>query len=342
MRKGVFTICSVLLVLVVSLAVLFPGCDGGGGQGTIKVSATLCGTEWEGNLTYRLFCDGEDDIYGDGVPGSHAVAPGNWFIEILSIPLSDVFLEGINPPLSWTVESDMGPLEGELLLEREQDACIVFTNWTIDGVPLQSYNYSVEPCQVIDVHFLQGVVGCSAYNVTLNETSWLSITQTGGPWPATIVVVNATCAVNKTPMLTEPGEIEMSICPELLVGPPPPVKVKLAQVPSINNLTVQVGSNMTLVLNETMLLDVHTQWQLAKCALYEKSINWLGISKASSFPPGHPCVLFELVFPAPGPYKFTLQAFANVALVNATDVDPTYDWAMSPPLYLTVNVGPGG
>ena len=82
MRKGIFTICSVLLVLVVSIAVFIPGCDGEG-QGTIVVkatyfNATCYGEEWEGDLTYRLTCDGEDDIYGYTVPASHTVAPGNW------------------------------------------------------------------------------------------------------------------------------------------------------------------------------------------------------------------------------------------------------------------------
>jgi hypothetical protein len=325
MRKGVFTICSVLLVLVVSLAVLFPGCDGGGdgGQYTIKVSATLCGTEWEGDLTYRLTCDGEDDIYGYTVPASHFVALGNWSIDFIEGGPPGAFLVGNESDLSWP--------HPELPFEKYQDAIIVFSNWTIDGAPIEGPTEVVGTCQVIDVHFLQGVLGCLGYNVTLNETSWLNITQTAGP-AATIVVVNDDCAVNKTPETL--GDI---IWPIVNATPP----VKLNQVPSINNLTAEAGSNMTLVLNQTTLLDVHTQWQLVKGALYTKSINWLGISKAISFPPGHPCILFELVFPAAGIYSFTLQASAQVALVNATDVDPTYDWATSTPLYLTVNVGPG-
>jgi hypothetical protein len=339
MSKRFLAICLSVVVTIVLLAVLFPGCDGGvdGGQYTIKVSATLCGEEWPGDLAYNLTCDGEDTIYGDHVPASHVVGPGNWTIEVSDV-LVDVFVDD-EDELTCVFVGDLIPLgELNITLEKNQDASIGFINWTIDGVPFEGSWEIVDTCQVIDVHFLQGVVGCSAYNVTLNETSWLSITQNYGA-PAQIFVVNASCAVNKTPLLIEPvgplADVLGLNWTELLVGPPPPVK--LAQVPSINNLTVQAGSNMTLVFNKTMLLDVHTQWQLVKWAFYEKSINWLGISVGVP-EPGHNCTLFELVVPGSGNYSFKLQAFAYVALVNATDVDPTYDWATSTILSIGVTV----
>jgi len=216
-----------------------------------------------------------------------------------------------------------GNITFTLNFEKDQDAGINCQGWTCNGTPWPLSTLEVNPCSTIDVHFIQWVLGCPGYNVTLNETSWLSINQTGGPVPATIVVVNDDCALNKT-------AVEQA-----------PTPVKVSQVPSLNGTPVEVGMNTTLIPGIPTLLDVRTQWQLTKQIDYLKSINWLGISKATSFPPGHPCVLFELVFPQPGQYTFTLVASAKVALVDDVDVNPQNNNVTCPPLYLTVNVSPG-
>ena len=211
--------------------------------------------------------------------------------------------------------------------ELNQDAAIKWLTWTVNGNPLQGQPSQIEvgPCNVTDVHFQQWVNGCVGYNVTLNETDWLTIIASpANPFPVVIYVVNADCALNKTP-------------------PPQGLpSVKKSQVPSINNATALVGANITLFPGMTGMLDVHTAWQLVKGTNYTKNINWLGISKAPFDPMHlpHPCVLFELVAP-PGLYQFQLIASAHVDLVGATDVNMTNNDAMSPlPLILNVLVPP--
>ena len=115
----------------------------------------------------------------------------------------------------------------------------------------------------------------------------------------------------------------------------------MSQTASVDNVTREKGYNTTVIAGgPPVMLDVHTQWQLVKGTNYTKAINWFGISKIMIEPGAHPCVLFELVLPAPGIYQFTLFASAEVALVGATDVNPANNSAMSPQLTLTVTVPP--
>jgi hypothetical protein len=137
-----------------------------------------------------------------------------------------------------------------------------------------------------------------------------------------IVVVGDSCAVNKTP---DPRQ-------------------KVFKTVSVDNVTRQKGYNVTFTPQvPSILLDVHTQWQLAKGTNYTKLINWFGISLGMIVPEAHPCVLFELVLPhagAPGDlYQFTLLTSADVALVGDTDVDPLNNHDMSmPALTLVVDL----
>ena len=80
MRKGIFAICSVLLVLVVSIAVLVPGCCGPP-KCIIEVKATLDGSPWTGAVQYTLTGPGApaaSPITGTSVDASHSVDCGNW------------------------------------------------------------------------------------------------------------------------------------------------------------------------------------------------------------------------------------------------------------------------
>ena len=54
MRRKILSIWSVLLVLVVLLAVLVPGCEGEIQLGVIEVRATLDGLPWTGAVDYIL------------------------------------------------------------------------------------------------------------------------------------------------------------------------------------------------------------------------------------------------------------------------------------------------
>jgi len=316
----------VYLILVVLLAAMVPSCtQPGGGTGTIVVNATLCGEEWslEGGLNYTL--TGPSTINGNTVPATHSgVATGNWNCTYVSGGPAGAFLNSIKPSASQTL-SGGGTITFTFDFELNQDAAIHFMTWTSNGAPWDPVNpLEVGTCNVTDVHFLQWVDGCDGYNVTLNETDWLMITAgPANPGPAWFYVVNASCALNKTP---DP-------------------QYKVFQMPSIDNATAKVGDNITLMPGMIGTLDVHTQWQLVKGTNYTKSINWLGISIAW---PGeqttHNCTLFELVVP-PMPkgvqYTFQLFASAHVDLVGHNDTNPVNNDAVSPlPLNLVVIVPP--
>jgi len=321
MRKGFLAIC---LVLVVLLAALAPSC--GPTTGTIVVKATICGAPWQGALNYTLTPTGGSATNGTAVPYTHSsMLPGTWTCAYVSGgPGGAYFLN--NPSASQTLVAG-GTITFTFDFELKQDAAIKFLWWSVNGHEFQgSQTGELGPCNVTDVHFLQWVKGCDGYNVTLNETDWLQIIAAPqNPGPVLIYVVNADCALNKTP-------------------PPQGLpSVKKSQVPTVDNVTRSIGYNVTLFPGNTTMLDVHTVWQLVKGTNYTKSINWLGISKApfEPMPLPHACVLFELVAP-PGAYQFQLIASAHLDLVGATDVNMTNNDAMSPlPLILKVNVPAG-
>lgn len=320
MRKGFVAICSLLLVLVVSIAAFVPGCAPT--TGTIEVKATLCGVPWQGALNYTL--TGPGTISGNTVPATHAdVATGTWTCNYVSGGPPGAFLVDITPSATQSLKAGER-ITFTLNFELKQDASIEWVTWTVNGEPFGGKEFQAVPCQIIDVRFKQHVAGCEGYNVTVNETSWLSITQVSGPPGVIVYVVNDLCAVNK------------------MVPPDAPPPVKKSQVPSFNGTPVKPGAWYPLPAPDgaaRTVLDVETIWELKKCLNYTKSINWFGISKAR-FEPGmeHECVLFELIPPGPGLYEFQVQAFATVTLVGAVDVNPQNDHAMSPPLTLIVNM----
>ena len=322
MRRRLIPIYSVLVIAIVLLAALVPGCTGGT-TGTIYVKATLCGAPWQGAVNYTLTPTSGTPISGTAVDATHSgAAAGTWACAYVAGGPPKSFLKSIKPSATQNLAAD-GNITFILDFELEQDAAIEFVNWSQNGDLLQGQVSEIVavPCNIIDSHFKQWVNGCEGYNVTMNETSWLKIIQTGGP-PATIIVVDDWCAVNKTPQPTQ----------------------KVSQLPSVDNVTRQKGYNVTLLPQLPTLLDVHTQWKLVKCVNYTKLINWFGIALFEYVPQAHPCVLFELILPsAGGPldlYTFTIQTGADVAIVGDTDVDPGNNHAMSTPVMLVVDLRP--
>ena len=297
MRKGIFSIWSVLLVLVVSIAVLVPSCIP---TGTIKVEATRCGKSWTGEVGYRLEpWEPGAPFTGTSVPGSFGVFCDTYTCQDVTGGPDGAHLVGITPG---TVTVSQGETETFTLeFELDQDASIEFVTWTIDGWPVQGVGNATS-CQIIYAEYQQWVNGCPGYNVTVNETSWLKITQTSGA-PAQIFVFNDDCALNKA------------------AEPPAESPEKVSQNTTLEGDFVNPGGEpIPLTLEVPVNLDVETIWQLVKCLNYTKSINWFGISEFEPLP--HECVLFELVVPGPGFYQFTLQTSASVALVDDVDVHP--------------------
>jgi len=423
MRKKIISIWSVLLVLVVSIAVLAPGCDGGACIGEIEVKATLCDAPWLGAVNYTLTGPGATaaPITGTNVTALFDnVECGNWtcsydgggpdgayFVDITTSPTQEVTngatitftlnfeqctieveatlcdapwegdvqytltgpgspITGTDAPASfnvecgnWTCSYDGGGPPGAFLVditpdptqevtscgnitftlnfEEEQDAWIVASidPWTLNGNPIPLM-YDAFPCDVIDVHFLQGVNGCEGYQAAVNETSWLfihlvsyydNLVQDFIPplGPVQLYVVNDDCAVDKT-------------------AEPPALAAKVSQMTTFFDAYIPPGEFIELFVCEPVIVDVETIWTLVKEVDYLKSINWFGISLSSEFAPGleHECVLFELIVPPSiflgGTYHFQLQAAAEVELMDDEDVDLGNNDAMTPILDLYVNV----
>jgi hypothetical protein len=330
-KKKIFSICLSVVVLVALIAVLVPGCTGDGAcTGKIEVKATLCDVAWNGTVQYKLTGPGAAAptiINGTAVPTTHTADCGNWTCDYVSGGPPGAYLVDITPPSPQEVTSG-GTITFTLNFELDQDAAIEWLTWTIDGVPIEEYQgywdydgekyyAEVSPCQIIDVHFVQWVLGCEGRIVAVNETSWLHIVDLNPPG-VQLFVVNDDCAVNKT---AEPpvGDAEKVSQTTTIDGVPVPPSVEPIPIPP------------------EVSLDVETIWKMVKETDYEKSINWLGISKFVEPPVvPHPCVLFELVLPVPGQYMFQLVAEAEVELMDDVDVNSQNDKATSPPLILTV------
>ena len=304
-------------------------------QCIIEVEATLCDAPWEGDVDYTLTGPGSP-INGTNAPASFNVECGNWTCAYVSGGPPGAYFVDITPDPTQEVTCG-GNITFTLNFELDQDAWIDIAElpWTLNGVPLPPttppdiFEYDAFPCDVIDVHFQQGVEGCEERIVPVNETSWLMIHYmgyrdpfTGQPAPPPmepvwLYVVNDDCAVEKLPT--------------------PPEKV--SQMTSLWGEPIPPSADFPLVFCEETLLDVETIWMLEKEIDYTKSINWLGIS--SEFPLPHPCVLFELVIPPiMGFYDFVLIPYAEVELMDDVDVDEDNNYAEGPPLLLTVDFSP--
>jgi len=321
---------AIYLVLVILLMFLLPSClPAPLGTGTIIVQARLCGVSWNGTVQYTLTAPGgsytlsnnsvpnsfDFQLVGDWTCGNVSGGPGGAHLDSIWASPSQTLLTGGN--ITFFLDFDL-----------DHDAWIEFLTWTVSGDPVgepgEPVYFDAVPCQTIDVHFQQGVDGCFARQVAMNETSKLDIHWTGyeGDYPgsAGIIawVINDWCAVNKTP---------------------PATIYKMSQVASFNGTPVEKKYTWFEFpgICQNVTLDVETSWVVYQGLNYTKEINWFGISTAP-FDPGneHPCVLFELVLQAPGTYNFTMSSSAQVTLLDGVDIDPSNNNTSSSPLFLTV------
>jgi hypothetical protein len=426
MKRKIVSIWSVLLILVVSVAVLVPGCEGEIPLGVIEVRATLDGSPWTGPVEYILTPASGSPFGGTSVNKTFVEDPGEWtcayisggpgtFVDITptetqtlaegetitftlnfeqcginveatlcDAPWSgavDYALTGPGSPINgtstpasfnvecgnWTCSYDGGGPPGAFLVditpdpiqevtgggnitftlnfELEQDAWIDIAElpWTLNGMPLppttppDTFEYEAFPCDIIDVHFEQGVQGCEGYLTAVNETSWLFIHFVGyiddfiGPMapdgPVLLYVVNDDCAVDKT---AEPP-----------AGPPD----KMSQMTTLFGTYIGPGEYIELTEGVPVEVDVETIWTLVKEVDYLKSVNWFGISLLFDWlitEDAHECVLFELIVPhspiAGGTYHFQLQAAAELELMDDEDVNPGNNDTVTPILDLYVRV----
>ena len=132
MRRRIFSIWSVLLILVVSTAVLVPGCGGGPTQSTIDVEATLNGAAWTGALQFTL-------LYGPAQPGAASPISGT------TVPFSQ---SGVSPG-SWTCGYYSGGPVGARFVDITPSAT---QNVSAGGTVTFTLNFVTPAAAVLD-HF---------------------------------------------------------------------------------------------------------------------------------------------------------------------------------------------
>ena len=287
MRKRIFSIWSVLVVLVVSVAVLVPSCTPT--TGTIEVKATLDGAPWYGAVDYTLTGPGATAptiINGTSVSTNHTVEAGNWtcayvsggpgtFVNITSSATQEVSAGGTT---TFTLN---------FVTPKPVDASVEFDSWTINGLRVDPGWYPVYPGDWVDIEYKEHVSGEGDAVVTVHQTSWLQVHNIG-PWgeqegpPVTLHVVNA------------PGAVSMD----------PPAEAKSNQQATREGQPVDPCDQVELPYCETVNLDVEVDWELVVCNNYTKTINWIGF-------PSPPDILFDLTDPYDG-LSFNLTSKACV------------------------------
>jgi len=272
MRKGVFAICSVLLLLVVSLAVLVPGCGGTGG--TIDVNATLDGVDWPssgtGAVDYTLTGPGAAAptvINGSSVPDSHSGDAGNWTCAYVSGgPAGAHFIDITD---SATQELSAGgtiTFTLNFVTPVEVDAWVVFDTWTIDGAPVLPGMYPLIPGMIVDARYTEGVSGNVSGNQTgqevkVKETLWAKYHNKGEDQKTrTLHVVNAWGAVWGVP----------------------PFEQKLSQQATVGGVPVSPCQNIPCPYCETISLDVEIETVQKVGTNYTKNVNWIRFNPAGS------------------------------------------------------------
>jgi hypothetical protein len=296
MRKGFFAICSILLVLVVSIAVLVSSC--GSAKCTIEVKATFDGFPWTGAVNYMLIGP-TSNVTGTSVSDNFTVTCGNWTCAYVSGG-PGVFVNIIE---SATQEVSAGSPTTFILnfvTPAQVDASVEFKTWTHNGAPVSSNWISVYPGDWIDIEYTEHVSGPEEAVVNVHQTSWLQVHNIGwhgeesGP-PIILHVVNALGAVKMNPsadksnqQATEDGS-PVSPCDEILLPYCVPVN-----------------------------LDVEVDWELVVCNNYTKTINWIGF-------PSSPNILFEVTNPYDG-LTFSLTSYACVEVgLGFNDTNPDND-----------------
>jgi len=291
MRKRIFSIWSIFLVLVVSIAIVVPGCNGT--TGTIEVDATLDGLPWSGLVNYTLTGPGAaSPISGTSVNATHTVDAGSWnctydgggpgvFVNITPTPPQTLAAGGT---IGFTLNFVTPPL----------DATISFKSWTINGVEVDPGTYTIYSGDWVDVEYEEHVYG-PAGNVTVHQTSWLNVHNIGyegEPGPVIwLHVVNA------------PGAVSMD-----------PPAIGSNQQCTVEGIPVSPCDEIPLLFCEPVNLDVEIDWNLEICTTYTKTINWI------SFPSGHP-ILFDIPLGLSAGQSLNMTSYACVYLDGDTNPD---------------------
>jgi len=293
-RKRIFSIWSVLLVLIVSIAVVVPGCDGG--QGTIEVKATIDGSPWEGDVDYTLTPASGSPISGTDVPGSHSADAGDWTCSYDGGGPDGATLVGI------ATSETQSLAEGETITFTlnfeipEPDASVTFVSWSIDGQQVAPGSYTVYPPTTIDTEYDVFVAGNSSEWVTVNATFKLPKHFLGEAASQTWHVANA------------PGSVSTS----------PPAQ-DLTHQCTVNGVPHPICYSFDVFQCEPMFFDVHISFKIRKGTTYRTNINWLGYKGS-----GPDDILFDTDSVRAGPWGNSNIITSGCVYVEG-DVDPTND-----------------
>jgi len=297
-KKKIFSIWSVLLVLIVSIAVVVPGCTPT--TGTINVYATLDGAAWPsagtGAVNYTLTGPGATAptiIDGTKVPDSFTGDPGSWtcayvaggpgtFVDITPTPPQSVVAgEAINFTLNFVT-----PVAPTLV-----DAYATFKTWSINGTPIPPAPgvIWISRGTIIDAEYEEHVSGEEeGAVVTVHQTSWLTIHNTGlegsgEGLPMWLHVVNGE------------GAIKMD----------PPAESSANQQCTLDGVPKEWCDEIELPVCDDVRLDVEIDWELKICTHYTKTINWIGYPSPTD-------ILYDVTVVAP---------FQTVTLVSHACVE---------------------
>jgi len=273
MRRKLFSIWSVLLILVLSLTVLVPGCTPT--TGTIEVKATLDGSPWTGAVDYTLTGPGATAptvINGTSVDDTFTADPGSWTCAYVSGG-PGIFVDITTSATQSVVAGETTTFTLNFVSPEDVDISVTFKSWTHNGVPIppQTTWVYVYPGDWIDVEYTEHVSGEEDAHVNVHQTSWLSVHNIG-PWgegqgaPVNLHVVNA------------PGAVSMD----------PSADISNQQA-TVEGVPFQPCALVPLPYCEPVTLDVEVDLELVVCNNYTKTINWIGFNPGG----GVPMILFD-------------------------------------------------
>jgi hypothetical protein len=269
-RRKIISIWSVSLILVLSLAVFVPGCNGTPPTtGTIEVNATLDGSPWPssgtGAVEYTLTLAGGSPTSGSEVPKTFTgMDAGDWtcayvsggpgtFVNITQAETQNLAGEGT---ITFTLNFQ----------SVEVDVSITFVTWSINGTPVPPTPggpgtfWWVDQDTVVDAHYNVNVGGNNTGKpVTVHETMTIMVHNVGpegfgdpGTPPIVWHVVNGLGAVQTDPPLTVSN-----------------------QVATHNGNPVPACTNINLPWCDPVHLDAECDVETEVGATFTKKVNWV-------------------------------------------------------------------
>jgi hypothetical protein len=319
MRKGVFAICSVLLLLTASIAVLGTGCNGDGTTGTIEVDATLDGAPWEGAVEYTLTPDTGSPVSGSSVADNFTVDAGNWTCAYVSGGPGVFVSYTPEPPTQEVNAGDTVGFTLNFVTPTEVDAYVKFLHWSHNGTPLPEPLPPVvwiAKGDWIDAEYEEHVSGEEeGAVVTVHQTSWLQVHNTGSEGSGIGESIWLHC-------INAPGAVTMD----------PPAESKSNQQCTVEGNPVSPCDEVELKVCQPVNLDMEVDWELKICTNYTKNINWIGYPSPDE-------ILFDAAL-VPAWHTVTLVSYACVEVGEGfEDTNPDND-CCDPSSMLTIGFLP--